>query len=206
MLRRLRRQAPDDDAATLSAALVRRVVEGVVSQARAEGLQDAEDAAAAPAVATAALATTRQRQPALSPPLLERCEVSGERLHVAWRQPDGGEAAEWVVEWRGAAWWWPQRQRTQKPYLVASVAVPYLAAGGAVPLSVRVFATSGRRKSAWTPWLVACQLAPVRVRLWLRERVRLRLGLRRALTLSRACACARAYARRARASPGWLCT
>jgi hypothetical protein len=25
------------------------------------------------------------------------------------------------------------------------VAVPYLAAGGAVPLSVRVFATSGRR-------------------------------------------------------------
>ena len=90
MLRRLRRQAPDDDAATLSAALVRRVVEGVVRQARAEGLEDAEDAA------TAALATTRQRQPPLSPPLLERCEVSGERLHVAWRQPDGGEAAEWV--------------------------------------------------------------------------------------------------------------
>ena len=161
MLRRLRRQAPDDDAATLSAALVRRVVEGVVRQARAEGLEDAEDAAAAPVAATAALATTRQRQPPLSPPLLERCEVSGERLHVAWRQPDGGEAAEWVVEWRGAAWWWPQRQRAQKPHLVASVAVPYLAAGGAVPLSVRVFATSGRRKSAWTPWLVACQLPPV---------------------------------------------
>ena len=141
MLRRLRRQ-PDDDAATLSTALVRRIVEGLVSQARADGLDDAEDAAAA---ATAALATTRQRQPPLSPPFLERCEVSGERLHVAWRQSDGAEAAEWVVEWRGAAWWWPQRQRTQKPYLVASVAVPYLAAGGAVPLSVRVFATSGRR-------------------------------------------------------------
>ena len=91
MLRRLRRQAPDDDAATLSAALVRRVVEGVVSQARAEGLEDSEDAT------TAALATTRQRHPPLSPPSLERCEVSGERLHVAWRQPDGGEAAEWVV-------------------------------------------------------------------------------------------------------------
>ena len=176
MLRRLRRQAPDDDAATLSAALVRRIVEGVVSQARAEGLEDAEDAA------TAALAPARQRQPPLSPPLLERCEVSGERLHVAWRQPDGGEAAEWVVEWRGAAWWWPQRQRTLKPYLVASVAVPYLAAGGAVQLSVRVFATSGRRKSAWTPWLVACQLPPVRLRLRVRDRVRLELGLRRALT------------------------
>ena len=47
MLRRLRRQAPDDDAATLSAALVRRVVEGVVRQARAEGVEDAEDAATA---------------------------------------------------------------------------------------------------------------------------------------------------------------
>ena len=44
-----------------------------------------------------------------------------------------------------------------------------------MPLSVRVFATSGRRKSAWTPWLVACQLPPVRLRVRLRLRLRDRL-------------------------------
>ena len=151
----LSRAAPDDE--VLAQAVASRLVGGVIKQVLADA-QAADAAAAKAARVEAAAARQRQLQP-LAAPVVERCEACGDRLHVAWRQPDGEAASSWVVEWRGERWWWPKRCRVPERSLVAGIA-----AAGAARLSVRVYAQGGeRRASPWSERQAAREL-PVGVR------------------------------------------